>query len=153
MKRFNWDAVELRRDDDKPTGYGAANARIGEAIGGEHLAGMLVVLEPGEHSAPYHWEAAVEEWVIVLEGRPTLREPGGERELRAGDVVCFGLGPDGAHKFTNRSDEPARIIMLSDQRASKVIVYPDSSKMRVRTPDLQANYRLETDVGYWDREP
>ena len=153
MRRFNFNAAELQHDGDEPAGYDAAYALIGEAIGGKHLGGMLVELEPGQHSAPYHWEAAIEEWVIVLEGRPSLRDPDGERELRAGDVVCFGLGPSGAHRLTNRTSQTARIIMLSDRRPANVIVYPDSGKVGVRTPDLRANYQQEADVGYSDREP
>lgn len=153
MRRFNWHSADLRRDGDEPPGYDAAYAQIGEAIGGEHLGGTLFELEPGQHSAPYHWEAAIEEWVIVLEGRPTLREPDGERELRAGDLVCFSPGPAGAHRLTNRTEERVRIVMLSDRRETNVVVYPDSGKVGVRTPDLRKNYRVETDVAYWDREP
>ena len=36
----------------------------------------------------------------MLSGSPTLRGPDGERVLRAGDVVCFPVGPDGAHQVT-----------------------------------------------------
>src|SRR5439155_12347310 len=36
----------------------------------------------------YHYEYD-DEWLIVLEGRPTVRHPGGEEELDPGDIVCF----------------------------------------------------------------
>ena len=47
---------------------------------------------------PYHFHHGMEEWLLVVDGTPTLRTPDGERELRRGDVVCFPPGPDGAHQ-------------------------------------------------------
>ena len=53
-------------------------------------------LDPGESVCPYHYEHPEEEWLLVLAGRPTLRDPDGEHELAEGDLVCFLEGPDGA---------------------------------------------------------
>ena len=52
---------------------------------------------------------AIEEWLLVLAGTPTLRDPDGEHELEPGDLVCFPEGPEGAHKVTNRARGAARI--------------------------------------------
>ena len=54
-------------------------------LGAELLGGSLYELEPGDRLGPYHTHHANEEWVIVVRGRPTLRTPEGERELREGD--------------------------------------------------------------------
>ena len=55
----------------------------------------LYELPPGEKSFPYHYEIGFEEWLLVLTGRPTLRTPDGERELRAWDVAFFPEAPTG----------------------------------------------------------
>jgi uncharacterized cupin superfamily protein len=48
-----------------------------------------------------------------VSGRPTLRTPDGERELREGDLVVFPEGPDGAHQVANRTDAEARVLIVS----------------------------------------
>jgi uncharacterized cupin superfamily protein len=153
MRRFNWHEAELAADDDEPEGYAPLYAIIGEEIGGEHLAGALYALDPGQKMAPYHWEGGQEEWLVVLSGRPTVRTPDERRELRPGDVVCFVRGPEGAHQVINETDEPARMIMLSERRDPNVIVYPDSNKLAARSGNLWHPFRIDTEVDYWDREP
>lgn len=152
-KRFNWHRAPLTVLDDKPVGYGAPATGIAAAIGAEHLAGTLVELAPGQKLAPYHWEAGQEEWLLVLEGRPTVRTPDETRELRAGDLTCFPRGPAGAHQIFNAGASPVHLIMLSEHTDPQVIVYPDSGKVSLRTPGLSGHYRLDTDVDFWDREP
>jgi uncharacterized cupin superfamily protein len=51
--------------------------------------------------------------------------------LKRGDLVRFPAGPPGAHKLTNRSDEPARTLLFSSARLPAVSVYPDSNKIGV----------------------
>jgi uncharacterized cupin superfamily protein len=89
-------------------------------------------------------------WLLLLGGRRTLRDPDGEHELEEGDVVCFPEGPDGAHKVTNRTDEPVRILMLSTLAKTAVAVYPDSGKVGVWP--LNKIFRIEDAVDYWDGE-
>ena len=152
MRRLNLRTAGLRTFDGMPDGYGAPFAAIGDAIGAQHLAGQLVELAPGQKLCPYHWEAGQEEWLLVLDGRPTVRTPEGPRELRSGDVVCFPRGEAGAHQVLNESDAGARVVMLSERRTPNVIVYPDSGKVGVRSSSLRGNYRLESAVDYWDGE-
>src|SRR5207244_3478080 len=99
---------------------------------------------------PYHYEYGNEEWLLVLEGHPTLRHPEGEDELEPGDVVCFPEGPEGAHKVTNRRGEPARIVIFSTKHEPAVAVYPDSDKIGFWPPGKL--FRLEDAVDYWVRE-
>jgi uncharacterized cupin superfamily protein len=129
-------------------------ARFGKELGAKLLGGTIYELPPGQSNCAYHYEYGNEEWVIVLDGRPTLRHPGGEDVLEPGDVVCFSPGPDGAHKLTNASDEPARVLMLSTQQEPAVAVYPDSNKIGVWPGQPRDNLlvRRESNVDYWDRE-
>jgi uncharacterized cupin superfamily protein len=147
-------------DDSDPPGYRARSASFGPSIGAEKLGGTVYELDPGESVCPYHYENTEEEWLLVLTGAPTLRDPEGEHELAEGDLVCFLLGPDGAHKVTNRSDSVVRILMFStipetripgsDDRIS-ITVYPDSDKVGVWPPGKRFRLSAEN-VDYWDGE-
>ena len=48
----------------------------------DELGATLYVLPPGNAQAPYHWHHNTEEAHLVLAGRPTLRAPDEQRELR-----------------------------------------------------------------------
>ena len=138
-------------DESDPAGYRARMGRFGPTIGAEQLGASVYELDPGESVCPYHYEYPEEEWLLVLAGRPTLRDPDGEHELEQGDLVCFPEGPDGAHKVTNRSDELVRILMLSTKHETAVAVYPDSGKVGVWP--LGKLFRLADAVDYFDGEP
>jgi uncharacterized cupin superfamily protein len=154
MRRFNVFAPEFTYDDGRPAGYRVGTARVGPAIGSQRMSASVYELPPGESTWPYHYEYGAEEWLIVLEGRPTLRHSGGEDPLEPGDVVCFPEGPVGAHKVTNAGDETARVMILSTYDRPAVAVYPDSDKLGV-WPDGEGEsmiVRRESAVDYWDRE-
>jgi uncharacterized cupin superfamily protein len=142
--------VELTFDEGDPDGYHTAYARVAPLVGGSRLGLSVYELPPGQSICPYHWEAGDEEWLVVLTGRPTLRTPTGERELGPWDAVCFLTGAEGAHKVTNRGEEPARVAMLSTRNDPGVAVYPDSNKIGVWPPGKQ--FRIDDAVDYWDGE-
>jgi uncharacterized cupin superfamily protein len=137
-------------DEADPPGYRARMARFGPSIGAAQLGGSVYELDPGDSVCPYHYEHPEEEWLLVLSGRPTLRDPDGEHELAEGDLVCFLEGPEGAHKVTNRSEEAVRILMLSTKATTAVAVYPDSGKVGVWPPGKL--FRIDDAVDYWDGE-
>ena len=155
MRRVNLHGLEAEYDEADPAGYRAGMARFGRQIGAEMLGGTVYELPPGQSNCPYHYEYGNEEWLIVLQGRLTLRHPGGEDELEPGEVVCFPVGPDGAHKLTNRSDKTVRVLMLSTRVEPAVAVYPDSDKIGVwPDPDRRDHVivRRESAVDYFDGE-
>jgi uncharacterized cupin superfamily protein len=121
--------VQTERDPDRPAGYGVGRVRVGELIGASALGLSVYDIPPGESTFPYHYEFAREEWLLVLTGRPTLRDPDGEHVLEPGDLVLFPEGEEGAHKVTNKSDEVARIAILSNKDEPSVTLYPDSGKI------------------------
>lgn len=128
----NVHALPVHDDPGQPEGYRRREAMIGPALGAERLGASIYELDPGDASAPYHYEGVEEEWLVVLSGTPSLRDPDGEHPLATGDLVCFPIGPDGAHKVVNRSDAVARVLILSTQPANNlsICVYPDSEKGR-----------------------
>ena len=98
---------------------------------------------------------------MVLAGRPTLRTLEGERELAPGDVVAFPVGRRGAHRVDNRTDEPARVLLVSTMNRPEVAEYPDSGKVMARSyppggdrpPEgLDLVVRADDRVDYFDGE-
>ena len=154
MRAFNLFDGELDLSRDRP-GFSWRRAMVGQQIGAERLGASLYELEPGERTFPYHYEYGVEEWLLVVAGRPTLRDPEGEHELRPGDVVCFREGPDGAHQLRNDTDEPIRVLILSTKQSPDAAVYPDSGKIGIwsgNPADPGRLFRIESEVDYWDGE-
>jgi uncharacterized cupin superfamily protein len=141
------------RENDRD-GYRHRVTAIGERLGASLLGGSIYELAPGESTWPYHYELGCEEWLIVVSGRPTLRTPDGARELEPGDVAVFPEGPSGAHKVSNASDSPARVVFLSSKAPLAVVHYPDSKKVGIwtRGEGYQAMLPTEPTLDYWDGE-
>jgi uncharacterized cupin superfamily protein len=123
------------------------------------LAMGVYELFPGQTQCPYHFHHGNDELLLVLQGRPTLRTPEGERELEPGDAVPFPAGPAGAHQMVNRSDEPARYVISARHVSPEVVEYPDSGKLAAmsygesqRGQPLWTIHRLEDEVDFFDGE-
>jgi uncharacterized cupin superfamily protein len=144
----DWDSESDRE------GYRHRSVAIGKRLGAELLGASVYELPPGEHTWPFHYETVSEEWLLVITGRPTLRTPEGERGLEPGDVAVFPRGPAGAHKVENRTDEAARIVILSTKGPLDVVHYPESGKVGVWTAEKGyiAITREQPELDYWEVE-
>jgi uncharacterized cupin superfamily protein len=150
---FNLYGDEWDRVEERP-GWRSKDAHVGMRLGAELLGGSLYELEPGDRLWPYHTHHANEEWLIVVRGRPTLRTPEGERELREGDVACFPRGKEGAHQVSNLTDAPIRVLMLSTLIAPEIVEYLDSGKIGARSARGERLMlgRPGPMLDYWDGE-
>ena len=138
--------------------FAIRGTRVGAAAGCQRIGVCVDELAPGKRNMPYHAHFGIEEMLIVLSGRPTLRGPDGERELAAGEVVSLAAGRDGAHQLINNTDTPVRYLMASSSAAADLIEYPDSGKIGARggsfgAPD-SVSYMLAggEQLGYFDGE-
>ena len=153
LARVNLDELVPEYDDSDPPGYRTGMARFGKSIGATQMGASLYELQRGQSVCPYHYEYPEEEWLVVLDGRVTVRHPDGEDELAKGDIVCFPPGPDGAHKVTCLGDETARVLMTSTARTPAIVVYPDSGKVGVFPGDDRDRLLMRRDtLDYWDGE-
>jgi len=152
-RRVNYSELVPEYDDTDPDGYRAGMARFGPTLGAEKMGASLYELPPGQSICPYHYEYPDEEWLLVLEGRVTVRHEGGEMELGRGDLVCFPPGPEGAHKVTCLGDDTARVVMISTKETPAVAVYPDSGKIGIWPGDERDVLMMRRDkLEYWDGE-
>ena len=124
---FDNEFDELRDED------GAAKrvTRVGVKLGTERIGATIWDLDPGAVAYKYHFHYGEEELLIVLDGRPTLRTPDGERVLETGEIVAFPVGPSGAHQLVNDGDATARFIAVSAGDQADVVIYPDTGETMV----------------------
>ena len=153
LRRVNFQDLVPEYDDTDPDGYRAGIAPFGPALGASMMGASLYELPPGQSICPYHYEYPDEEWLVVVEGRVTVRHPGGEEALGKGDIVCFPPGPEGAHKVSCLGDETARVLMTSTKQKPAVCVYPDSGKVGIWPGDERDVLMMRRDsLGYYDGE-
>ncbi len=135
MRRLSISAPEFTYDADDPEPFRSGMFRLGTQLGAQETGMSVYELPPGQAVCPYHYEYGEEEWLLVLEGRPSVRTPEGTAELSPHDVVFFPKGPEGAHQVRNDSDARARVAMWSTVVLPTATAYPDSGKVGVWTGD------------------
>ncbi len=155
MERINIASPKFTYDAEDPEGFRSGLARLGKLLGGAEESGIsLYELPPGQAVCPYHYECGEEEWLLVLEGSPTLRHPGGSDRLEPWAAVFFPKGPDGAHGIRNETEETVRVLMFSTVVVPTATVYPDSEKVGIWTgnPEADVIVRRQSNVDYFDGE-
>lgn len=150
MHRFNVLTGELPVRQDR-AGYAWRGRRgVPSEFGLRWLGASAYELPDDQWTFPYHYHHGAEEWLYVVAGTPTLRDPDGERLLAPGDLVCFPSGPSGAHAVRG----PGRVVMFSaGGSGASISVYPDSDKLGVRPPgggEDRLNFRRRDAVDYWE---
>ena len=154
MRRVNIAAPSFAYDDSDPEGFRSGLARLGATMGAEQTGTSVYELPPGQAVCPYHYEYGEEEWLLVLQGSPSLRHPEGTERLEPWDVVFFPRGPEGAHEVRNDTDGTVRVLMWSTVVQPTATVYPDSDKIGVWTGNRDDDVIVEraSRVGYWHGE-
>jgi uncharacterized cupin superfamily protein len=154
MAHVNISDPTFRYDADDPQGFRAGMFRFGAQLGARHTGTTVYELPPGQAVCPYHYEYGEEEWVLVLEGTPSMRTPAGTEQLAPFDVAFFPRGPEGAHQLRNDSDATARILMWSEVVTPTATVYPDSDKIGVWTGNKADDVMVErsSNVEYFHGE-
>jgi uncharacterized cupin superfamily protein len=155
MKKINIASPQFTYDGEDPEGFRSGMTRLGKLLAGAEESGITVYeLPPGQAVCPYHYEVGEEEWLLVLEGNPTLRSPKESKRLEPWDVAFFEKGAAGAHGIRNETESTARVLMFSTVVLPTATVYPDSDKVGIWTGDPEADVivRRDSRVGYFDGE-
>jgi uncharacterized cupin superfamily protein len=154
MRRINIAAPQFEYDGEDPEGFRSGMARLGKLLGAKESGITVYEIPPGQTICPYHYEVGEEEWLLVLEGTPTLRDPEGSAVLAPWDVVLFPRGPEGAHGVRNETEETVRALMFSTVIVPTATVYPDSDKVGIWTgdPAIDVMARRDSNVDYYDGE-
>lgn len=130
MPKIDLSRVPVKTGSIYPAPYGAMMAgrsslRLGDAGGLTQFGVNLVTLEPGAMSSLRHWHLVEDEFVMVTEGRCTMVTDAGETEMQPGDCAAFPANAPDGHHFINRTDRPARFLVVGSKSSREVATYSD----------------------------
>ena len=107
--------------------------RLGNVFGLTQFGINLETFQPGAQSALRHWHTLCDEFVYVLEGEMALRTDAGETLMRPGMCAGFKAGAKNGHHFVNRSDRPARLLVIGTRVPGDNCFYPDDDLLWLET--------------------
>lgn len=99
--------------------------RLGDAADLSQFGVNLVTLDPGVWSSQRHWHSHEDEFVYVLDGELVLVTDAGEEIMRPGDCAGFKAGDRDGHHLQNRTDKPARLLVVGSRHEEDWGEYPD----------------------------
>lgn len=101
-----------------------ADKLLSDPGGLTQFGAFLDELPPASRSVHRHWHETEDEMVYVLSGEVVLVEDT-ETVLRPGDADCWPAGQPVGHRLDNRSDAPARYLVIGTRNARDTIHYTD----------------------------
>lgn len=116
---------------------GRTKRPLGDLFGLTHFGVNLLQIAPGSASALHHAHSRQDEFIYVLEGRPTLFL--GEHALDMGPGMVAGFPAGGEpHHLENTTDQPCVILEVGCRTPGDSVQYP--------ADDIQA---AADDNGQW----
>ena len=88
---------------------------LGDLFGLVNFGVNLTRLKPGGSSSIRHAHTKQDEFVYILEGRPTLITDAGRTALKAGMCAGFKAGTGDAHQLVNETDEEVVYLEIGDR--------------------------------------
>ena len=98
---------------------------LGDLFGLTNFGVNLTRLAPGAQSSLRHAHARQDEFVYILEGRPTLFTNDGATELEPGMCAGFKAGTGNAHHLVNETGEDVVYLEIGDRTPGDEATYPD----------------------------
>jgi len=120
-----------------PLLQGREKRALGERFGLGNFGVNLTRLAPGARSALRHAHSRQDEFVYILEGRPTLVTDAGPTALAPGMCAGFRAGAGDAHCLVNETQEQVVYLEVGDRTDGDEATYPEE--------DLRAEFS----AGIW----
>jgi uncharacterized cupin superfamily protein len=98
---------------------------LGDLFGLTNFGVNRTRLAPGATSSLRHAHSRQDEFVYVLEGRPTLHTDEGRTELAPGQCAGFKAGTGNGHRLVNETNEDVVYLEIGDRTPGDVVAYPD----------------------------
>jgi uncharacterized cupin superfamily protein len=98
---------------------------LGDLFGLTNLGVNITRLAPGGCSALRHAHTKQDEFVYILEGRPTLVTDAGQTALNPGMCAGFQAGSGDAHCLINETDADVVYLEIGNRTAGDAVDYPD----------------------------
>jgi len=104
---------------------GRAKRPLGDLFGLTNFGVNLTRLAPGAISALRHAHTKQDEFVYILEGRPTLVTDAGRTALDPGMCAGFKGGSGDAHHLVNETADDVVYLEIGDRIPGDSATYPD----------------------------
>lgn len=104
---------------------GRLKRKLGEFFELTNFGVNLTHLAPGAISALAHHHSKQDEFILILEGTPTLVLGAEEFLMNPGDCYGFKAGMGIAHQLVNRSQENVTYIEIGDRAQGDEVKYPN----------------------------
>jgi uncharacterized cupin superfamily protein len=141
----------------RPSGYpepflarvkGREKRPLGDLFGLQNFGVNLTRLAPGAHSSLRHAHTRQDEFVYILEGRPTLVTNDGETQLEPGMCAGFRAGSGDAHHLQNRTQGEVLYLEIGDRTPGDGATYPDDDLQAVLGTDGKWRYTRKDGTAY-----
>ena len=129
VRKVNVLDCELHESLDE-AGFRHAAASIADPLGAQRIGAGVYEAFADRPIWPYHYHYSSEEWLYVISGTPVLRDAGGRRALRSGDLVCFSPDHRGAHTMLALGGSSSFPPMSPPDRGSRFTRTPTRSAFR-----------------------
>ena len=109
----------------QPVVKGREKRPLGEHFGLTNFGVNLTRLAAGGISSFRHAHTKQDEFVYILEGRPTLVTDRGRTPLAPGMCAGFAAGTGDAHHLVNETQEDVLFLEIGDRTPGDAATYPD----------------------------
>ena len=104
---------------------GREKRQLGELFGLKNFGVNLTRLAPNAISALRHAHAKQDEFIYILQGRPTLQTDDGRTQLSPGMCAGFMAGTGNAHNLLNETEDAVVYLEIGDRTPGDDATYPD----------------------------
>ncbi|KAK9235374.1 cupin domain-containing protein [Lipomyces kononenkoae] len=126
---------------------GRTKRPLGDLFGLTNFGVNLICLPPGAISALHHRHLRQDEFIYVLDGRPTLCIDTGETQLCPGMVSGFPAGGT-AHHLENRTAEDCVVLEIGDRTTGDQVSYPNDDIKALMDEDGRWQYAHKDGTPY-----
>ena len=96
---------------------------LGDLYGLTNFGVNLTRLSPGAISSLFHQHSKQDEFIYIVEGRPTLVTDGGRQVLEPGMMFGFPAGGT-AHQLVNETATDVLVLEVGDRTKGDEVAYP-----------------------------
>ena len=118
-------AVSFYPEPFKSRMTGRQKRQLGERFGLKNFGVNLTTLAPGAQSSVRHAHTKQDEFIYIVQGRPSLYTNEGKTELAPGMCAGFRAGDENAHHLRNETSEEVLYLEIGDRTPGDEVNYPD----------------------------
>ena len=108
---------------------------LGDLFGLKNVGVNLTRLAPNAASALRHSHSRQDEFVYIVQGRPTLHTDEGRTQLAPGMCAGFRANTGNAHNLVNETDEDVLYLEIGDRTQGDEVAYADDDLKLVPVAD------------------